>query len=171
MQEDIRPFTKESVDAHKAATLAKLNPSAIRTFIDNNSPPICALSLIFGTMSVVGAFCSGFFEGAYLLSAFFVFTTGLFAWLLFCSLREPAPQFEWSQTDLRSYQEIVPEYVLQTAIDIRREFKDAIFIVEHVASKRRSLEAYDPFLICKYEGEEYYLEVWNEPGFDQKREI
>jgi uncharacterized integral membrane protein len=72
----------------------------------------------------------------------------------------------WTRTSLRRYAKPVPEFALQTALDIREQCPYAKFYVVELE------ETPDPFLAVTVEGAEglVYVEVWNEPAFNAERE-
>jgi len=71
----------------------------------------------------------------------------------------------------------IPEFVLQTAVDVTKMMSnDGIkykLEIEMLIEKEKV--APDPFLVLVVDGPEryirFYLEVWNEPGFKQRREV
>lgn len=76
----------------------------------------------------------------------------------------------WQRVALSYYKEPVPEFALQTAVDIAGRTDEVEFFVDRLVINKRTL---DPFLVarCKKDTTDYYLEVWNEPGFKQERKI
>jgi len=68
----------------------------------------------------------------------------------------------WRRERLAGYRGFVPTHVLEHAISIRNAFLNAQFYVEELVVEQRRI---DPFLVCSYEYEDYYLDVWDEPGF------
>jgi hypothetical protein len=85
----------------------------------------------------------------------------------------------WDRTEIKQYNEPIPEFVLNKAVQIKQAYPDVKFYVEKLN------ESPDPFLIaCRtekmtyswntgsgdntYDGvkEEYYIEVWAEPKFE-----
>lgn len=76
---------------------------------------------------------------------------------------------EWRSFSISEYAGAIPEFVLQTAVELKRKCPEVEFFVEELCFKTVML---DPFLVVKdASGTKYYLEVWNEPGFLQKRAI
>lgn len=74
---------------------------------------------------------------------------------------------EWTPIPISTYLRPVPEFALQTAVDLKETCPEAVFFIEELQLKERTL---DPFLVVHdSNGNKYYLEVWNEPGFVQKR--
>jgi len=69
----------------------------------------------------------------------------------------------WDERELKNYTLPVPEFVLNKALQIKKELPDVRFYVE-------SLETHpDPFLVVKYgqyDSEVYHVEVWAEPKFE-----
>lgn len=59
----------------------------------------------------------------------------------------------------------VPEFVKAKAREIHNLLPDVRFTVEQLRSEKK---IYDPFLIVSYADESYYVEVWEEPEFEQK---
>jgi len=74
----------------------------------------------------------------------------------------------WERLLIDKYQQPIPEFVLNKAIQIKREMPEVRIYVEHLT------EHPDPFLVAatkheKYEcldGEFFYVEVWEEPKFE-----
>jgi hypothetical protein len=58
-----------------------------------------------------------------------------------------------------------PEFVKAKAREIANLLPDATFTIEQLRSEKK---IYDPFLIVSYAHESYYVEVWEEPEFEQK---
>jgi hypothetical protein len=59
----------------------------------------------------------------------------------------------------------VPEFVKAKASEIANLLPDATFTVEQLRTEKK---IYDPFLIVSYVDESYYVEVWEEPEFEQR---
>lgn len=75
----------------------------------------------------------------------------------------------WELTSLRGYRRAVPEFVLQTALDIQEKCPAVEFFVDELRSERERVV--DPFLVAKLGNQNFYLEVWNEPEYRQQREV
>jgi len=71
----------------------------------------------------------------------------------------------------------VPEFVLQTALDVKKIDPSCVLYVDQLIAipaerTKREPISLDPFLVAvTQDGQEHYLEVWNEPGFKQQRMI
>lgn len=68
----------------------------------------------------------------------------------------------WEERELSSYEEPIPEFVLNKAIQIKERLPEVTFEVEHLN------ESPDPFLKAKLNDEEYYIEAWEEPSFENR---
>lgn len=66
----------------------------------------------------------------------------------------------WNDTKIERYREPIPEFVLNKAVQLKRECPEVTFTVEHLD------ENPDPFLIAKLKDEKFYIEVWEEPRFE-----
>lgn len=79
----------------------------------------------------------------------------------------------WFRTGLSSYEGVVPEFALQTALTLRAKLPEVRFEIEHL--EVRDEPTYDPFLVAVYGGiadnHREYIEVWNEPEFAAKRQV
>ncbi len=69
----------------------------------------------------------------------------------------------WVRVPLEEVRD-VPEFVKAKAREIANLLPDATFTVEQLRSEKK---IYDPFLIVSYADESYYVEVWEEPGFER----
>lgn len=76
---------------------------------------------------------------------------------------------EWRSILISEYAGLIPDFALQTAVDLKRKCPGIELSVEELRFKNVVL---DPFLVAKDAGgTKYYLEVWNEPGFIQNRSV
>lgn len=75
---------------------------------------------------------------------------------------------EWTETELPKYSGYVPDFALEKALKIKQEFPTASFFIQRLENNP------DPFLIVRSGGgawnsdENYYLAVWDEPGFAKR---
>jgi hypothetical protein len=74
-------------------------------------------------------------------------------------------QVLWKEQSLEGYKEEVPEFVLNKAVQIAEKVPGTKFFVEELKVVTKTV---DPFLIARHGGEEYYIEVWDEPKFEGK---
>jgi hypothetical protein len=68
----------------------------------------------------------------------------------------------WSMTDITKYKKPIPEFVLQKALEI----KDVVPYVSFKVDELSYQPMPDPFLVAELEQERYYIEVWDEPKFE-----
>lgn len=75
----------------------------------------------------------------------------------------------WIPTEIEKYKEPIPEFVINKAVQIKRELPDVKIFIRHLS------ENPDPFLEVHYgdvsewddkTGERYFIEVWDEPKFE-----
>lgn len=78
-------------------------------------------------------------------------------------------EYRWERSSLggaEQFDGIVPEGVLAVALDLKEKLPEVTFEVDAL---RRNVIV-DPFLIARYGLAEFYVAVWDEPGFDAKFE-
>jgi hypothetical protein len=144
---------------------------------NENVTGFCGLAL--GLTLVSLAFCGGDYLLAETskagLPALIFFISVVLAAIVFLAAK---PFFTltlgyWQSNTLKEYHRTVPKFALQTALEIgqrldERGFKSYYFQVEWLSESNTT----DPFLVLNTDdGNRYYLEVWEEPGFDVQREI
>jgi hypothetical protein len=76
--------------------------------------------------------------------------------------------FSWDSTPIKGYRNPIPEFVLGTALNVKEVFPQAVFYIQSFIERQSQVED-DPFLIAEIDNQRFYLEVWNEPGFEKKR--
>ena len=76
-----------------------------------------------------------------------------------CAVRNVA---SWSELAYNRYTGHVPDATRRTAERIRAEHPDARLYIHELRIRRQPL---DPFLVVTHDGEELYIDVWNEDGF------
>lgn len=76
----------------------------------------------------------------------------------------------WVRSPLSEFKQPIPEFALQTALDIKAKCPNTLFFVDELKIEKRTE---DPFLVVSADQSSpiYYIEVWNEPKFNQVREI
>jgi hypothetical protein len=79
-------------------------------------------------------------------------------------------EFAWRQIPLGEYRKPIPEFALQTAVDLKRACPRAMLNVEELQTGSPKA---DPFLTVfdPQTQRNYYLEVWDEPSFSKERQI
>ena len=68
---------------------------------------------------------------------------------------------QWHQTDLRSYDKAIPEFVIDKAVRIKEQLPEVEFRIQYISEPKA-----DPFLIAILGKEIYYIEAWDEPRFE-----
>jgi hypothetical protein len=69
----------------------------------------------------------------------------------------------WRIRNMSNYDQPVPEFVLNKAVQIQEAMPEANLQIEQLG-----VEDPDPFLIASFDDERYYIEVWDEPAFENK---
>ncbi len=157
---DIRPFSRDSVRRYKAQVPDAAELTDVPEFFKRHRKLACLLLWLIALWAIlsaigiaVGWFLSWKLGIASVLSILVIFTKG-------CEFddRLAALFQKWERLPLAEYQEEVPLYVLQKAVEIKKQLPAAEFYVEQRAE--------DPFLIVKCGEREEYIEAWREPRFE-----
>lgn len=74
---------------------------------------------------------------------------------------------EWATTIISEYGEPIPEFAIDTALQIKQTIPEAEFSIEYFVNWRIN----DPFLSFKVPGVQrrFVVEVWDEPDFEAER--
>ena len=174
--DDIKPFTTKSVDTYKRR-ITKWNWLAhtISGLPDDDGNRLMKLLVMLGSLSfIVSLFgfvmiwsgdASRISRGwrvagisGLSMSACIVLLFGMLV------LADKVKVLSWHLVDLNGFQDEVPDFVLQTAITIKKRLPEATFFVDVCQKEKLNV---DPFLVMQFRGESYYLEVWNEPKFEK----
>lgn len=158
---DIVPFSKDSVELYKTQAvkdarkvLVKLNP------IKETMPMVLVLILMLslGSIIVLGILnILGFISNSPVLIALATFVGSTVGFVFSINSLKT---FEWTNTEIKHYQQPIPEFVLNKALQIKEKVPNAQFFIEHLEEK------YDPFLKVKHGNLDLYIEVWDEPKFE-----
>jgi len=161
---DLRPFTSASVSAYKQACERK----SVKRWPDlaaSAAGVVLAGGLIALPVLIVGALLAATtvaFYAAVVVCAAILVCIACSVFVAYCGVDR-----YWRMHALCDYTQPVPEFVLQTALDIQKAHPDADFSICTLEENRVVV---DPFLVLHGQGRDYYLEVWNEPTFKQARE-
>jgi hypothetical protein len=165
---DVRPFTRASVEAYKRscelAGSRRLAEAALAGLVVGMLMSL--VSLLVLVFSALLGFASVAFYAA------LVFLAGTTA-AVACGMMESRYSRErtWTMRELSLYAEPIPQFALQTAVDVKKAHPEVEF---YVCTLEENRVVVDPFLVMRSragdEVREYYLEVWNESKFRGRRE-
>ncbi|MBI2096045.1 MAG: hypothetical protein HYT43_00160 [Candidatus Taylorbacteria bacterium] len=182
----IRPLNEKSVERYKTEMLHKHSPSWVSRSMAYEEPVPLYVFGSFAAAGVMAAMVVLVAGGVYLwadkvdsarigliiLKSTIIFLgCGTVATLMAFLAGIGRRVCGWKTLSLGEYSRLkkaVPEFALQTAVEVhQRSGGKVFFFVEEFEVERRVM---DPFLIAQGpEGDTYYLEVWDEPGFKRKR--
>lgn len=177
---DVRPFSPETVETYKRQK-AKEAAGPLGCFVDRFNDaleiPFCILAVVAALCGIAwglswipvlagvwGTYCGWIAVSSLIVAVMCLISHGI--------LSEVVAQPVWWRIPFKDYKAPIPEYVLQTGIDIKKRCSDAVLMVEGLVLEKRQL---DPFLILKLPTIEedvfqyLHLEVWEEPSFSAKR--
>jgi hypothetical protein len=79
---------------------------------------------------------------------------------------------QWRKYRIQQFFDPIPEFAIQTAVDIKKSFSNSSISCELYIDRLEKGRGpwKDPFLIAEIDGQEYYVEVWNEPDYKVERE-
>lgn len=175
---DIRPFNQKAVERYQKKMAWQLTP--IKTKVARAAVLAAVLLLL---ASMVGVTVAVVASMVYLITSTpismwviwtvvgsgvgAVFGIATITSILKADERGQLIWARWRSIPRDEYHQPVPEFVCQTAHDLKEKCPEAEFSVEELHLQRR----FDPFLAVKdQEGKTYYLEVWNESSFTRGRE-
>jgi len=168
---DIMPFTKRALKKYKEHVAHFAKPKVVRIgeCVGGIGMFIAGVGLSIGIVGVIIDFLS---ITNVLLWSFFGVPWGLVLLIVGTGVLGGGREFnvEWRKCLLSLYSKPVPEFVLQTALDIKERCSDALFFIEELYVEE--VVKRDPFLIVQVKGgPAYYIEVWNEPKFKKERSV
>jgi hypothetical protein len=71
--------------------------------------------------------------------------------------------FHWPLIAINNYRNPIPEFALSKAVELKERFWLAEFFVQPFDDRP------DPFLVMKYKGETFWVEVWEEHEFEARK--
>lgn len=79
----------------------------------------------------------------------------------------------WKTVHISRYEKPIPEFVLRKAVAVKEKLPKADIRVHELIEERLRFgvmnnRTLDPFLSVEFNGEFYYIEVWDEPKFEAK---
>lgn len=165
---DVRPFTSASVDQYKRAH--EVPPNRLATTLVNFAAgiglvaAIVCLPILVVSAVTLNASLSFYLAIVILVGGGFLIASATIG-------DRFVTERSWLMYDLAHYSEQIPEFALQTAIDIKKRHPEVNFYICSLEENRMVL---DPFLVMRVPDggwhRDYYLEVWNEPKFSGTRE-
>ena len=166
---DIRPFTEESVEAYKKS--CEIAPNSVMAAIVNFASGFGLIAAVVCLpILVISAVTLHVSLSFYLALAVLIGGGSLIASAAIGD--RFLVERVWMMYDIAHYTEPVPEFALQTAVDIKKRHPEVSFYICSLEENRMVL---DPFLVMRVpEGtwyQDYYLEVWSEPRFSGEREL
>ena len=165
---EIRPFTAQSVKAYKEACEHKVSRPLV--LLADVAVGLGGLGTLVSLPVLAIAGLGGFVNVTFYAAV--VFVVGFISLLVGTHFEARyLRQRKWEFHELASYSEPVPEFALQTAVDIKERHPEVKFSICTLKEERLVI---DPFLVMRVEDNDkthfYYLEVWNEPEFAGERE-
>ncbi len=193
------PFKPDLVDKYKEHILIadgrEKKPLFLRWFSEDSLRKAVSgdggwLTILMVISAVVGVVATGaFFLTSGIHQTLITLAISVIVFSLLYSLGSMVSQANdycsgrWHSTRLREYEKPIPEFVLQTALDLQTKLPEAQSL--HVEwfepgydSERTTVSTAlsgalkifdDPFLVMKYGDKLYYMEVWNESRFKKER--
>ena len=169
-EKDIRPFNSESVEKYKKRALKQAK------WKFRKSSEIQWRVALF---TIVASLISAVICASNRLEGFCILSIGICACacMLLCWTLGELGDMDWYFTLIKDYKEPIPEFVLQTAMDVKQICDEAKMSHKlYVCGIHEMANVYpDPFLVltinnADMKNENLYLEVWNEPTFKGERE-
>lgn len=167
----VMPFTDESVSEYKH-TLAKKQSARIEKisyWAARVGAVMAVISFAMCALTAIYAGIAGTTAWLPLGFGFFGVPVGILVFHIGCELGgDDIHRIDAYRKPLECYTKPIPEFAIQSALDIKQHCPDAEFVVEEITVEK----VVDPFLIVRLPGDgmpQYYIEVWNEPGFTQER--
>lgn len=166
---DIQPFRAADVERYKKAEAKRASSNIFLRHAEDITFGIFVFAAVMLVGSVIGCLAASTVPGwlwlAPVVCVAVIVTDAIAAGGLSSTEIVSA---KWKREPLGSYSSPIPEFALQTAVDLKRRCPIAEFYVDELTVEKRVL---DPFLVVRCGGQQYFLEVWNEPRFQQKRSV
>jgi hypothetical protein len=81
----------------------------------------------------------------------------------------------WNTHSLYGYSKAIPDFALDRAVAIKKGLPETEFYVDELTQQFSDLETQkhvpDPFMVMTYKTVTLYLDVWDEPKFEGRRQI
>lgn len=156
---NIQPFSQASVRRYKA--------SVTRTLLWWSH-----VVVTLGLAGLIGTAASraSMIEGTIICT---VLTVGCLVWLF--ALLKAGGFGQWVIENLGETRQTVPSFALDTALRVHELVPNATFHIDayysthELMKQRHARRVADPFLVVSHGSYTAYIEVWDEPGFEQLR--
>lgn len=166
-QLDIRPFKQEEVDAYKKEQVWRMNAAYRRYNIKAGIS--LAVTAVVWIVAIAWSLTAQFDALTAVLAGLGALALGIT--VIFALGSDFSDYYSWERKILSQTTDIIPEYVLQSALDLKR-LCPVVQLLADVLVEQRTAVRGDPFLVAKVAGGPmYYIEVWTEPQFTQQREL
>ncbi len=167
-----RPFTEQSIQKYKEKLNKKVewdNSFAwINWFFGVRVVLFC---ILFAKIWSLASNPSGGREFAIVFSSLFYITFEII-WNCIKMSKRTKKQGTWHSWHLNGYIREIPEFVLETAVEVKQRCPKVVFYIEEFfVIDKIEKKLVDPFLIAELGNEKYYLEVWDEPTFKGQRKV
>lgn len=165
---DVRPFTDISVRAYKEA--CETRPNRFLAGIVSAASTLSVLTVAFGipALMIFALFMKP--QASFGVAIAMLCSGGLLVITEWIANRFFVER-KWVRYELGSYDEPIPEFALQTALDIKKRHKNVSFFVDALEESRLVV---DPFLVMRVQIDghirDFYVEVWSESKFHGTRE-
>ncbi len=185
----IQPFTQASVEKYQHKKLREMQwRYALRNFSNSDAgDAVMTIGGVLGILStVVAAVTTGIAGHLHRLHlpvsslpwwmklAYALMFVGYFFWIGIASVRHKTRRnrmrFEWRKTRLSQFGQVIPDFALARAVEIKEAYPEAEFNVEWL---KETQERYvpprlqDPFLVLEVGYESFYIDVWGENDFER----
>jgi hypothetical protein len=181
----IKPFDPQTVRDYKARCLLDKQGGGTNTltgtvakFVSDNRYDwrgFDTLVLVISTIVAViglGTTIAGAITGFSLVWPISLLVSGSALFPFAYLVRTQSRQWEWKQTRLNEYEGEVPKFALDTAEEIHMRAPGTRFYIEQLVNTDTQ-RVVDPFLIAYDPADQtlHYVEVWEEPNFDQTKRV
>lgn len=165
----IKPFTEDSLKSYKHGLVSKVRPLKFK--IGENVGCLGVASLITSVLIGLVACVAGCGGQVVLCGVVCGAASVILMIIGFGALGgNKTIRISWNLVPIQDYGNRIPEFALQTALDLQQRYPDSQFFIDEATYETVSV---DPFLVVKAKRSKrlFYLEVWNEPEYREQREI
>lgn len=189
----IEPMDRDAVEKYKRAKVDEIQSKGSNKFVKYMHTTKCeglVIGLGFCTFVPLvilaiglGAMADPHFDVSHPL--FFKYTFGLISlplmsWITCMIARHKKSVIytgQWNAISIDAYEDPIREFALERALQVKAVLPESKFYIDVLHEEARNVKTEykpappDPFLIMRYEHLLFYLDVWDEPGFEGRRTI